>query len=162
MRDGLDGLNDFGVDSVLSVFSLVSDSLSLLRGLFEEVSSLGSSFNGDLLGEEFVVDGIEGGDGSEVDLGGGGDDIGLVDSLKRDSVEFVGAGDEEEAGGEGLQEDDSSASESAGEDDQDLSGLDVLSESGGFAGLALSHEVLLGIGDGVPVLRLLKVLVGAG
>ena len=162
MRDGFDGLHNFGVDSVLSVSSLVSDSLSLLSGLFEEVSSLGSSLNGDLLGEEFVINGIEGGDGSEVDLGVGGDDIGLVDSLKRDTVEFVGAGHEEEAGGEGLKEDHSSASESAGEDDQDLAGLDVLSESGGLADLALSHEVLLGIGDGVPVLGLLKVLVGGG
>ena len=63
----------------------------------------------------------------EVDLQRGGNDVPGVDSSQRDAIDLERAGDEEDALVEGLEEDDALASESAGEEDQDGSGLQRLS-----------------------------------
>lgn len=53
------------------------------------------------------------------DLGGGGDDVGRVDSAERHSVDGIGSSDQQVAGGEGLQDDHSAASADSGEQDDD-------------------------------------------
>lgn len=50
---------------------------------------------------------------AEGNLSAGGQGVGLVHSLQGNSVDLVGAGNEEETGGELLEEDDALASESA-------------------------------------------------
>ena len=82
-----------------------------LGSFFEELFStlLLGSF---LLFEQSIFD-LGDVDSSDGNLGAGGQGVGLVDSLQGNSVDLVGAGNEEETGSQLLEEDDSLASESA-------------------------------------------------
>jgi hypothetical protein len=79
----------------------------------------------------------------ELDLGGGGNDVGLVDALEGDTVDLEGAGDEQQARLELLQEDNALATEATGQKDKDGTGDDGAAELGDTSVLA----VLLGDGD---------------
>jgi len=70
-------------------------------------------------------------------LGGGGDDISLVHTTKRNSVDFVWSGDEEKSRSELLQEDDSLSTETTSEQNQNGSRGDLRLQLG---------EVLLSLG----------------
>lgn len=76
---------------------------------------------------------IEAGD---VDLVGSGDDVSGVDSAEGNTVDLEGAGDEEDALVKGLQEDDTLATETASEEDEDSAGLEGLAGSPRSDGLA--------------------------
>ena len=60
--------------------------LDLLLALSKELSLLGS-LDALWLGKESIVDGFWDGNGSDIDLGGGGDNVGLVNSSEGDTVE---------------------------------------------------------------------------
>jgi hypothetical protein len=121
---------------------LVGQELLLLT-FTEELLLLGLLAGRLGLGEVGVVDGLRDGDTGQVDLGGGGDNVGLGDSSQGDTVESERTRDEEETGIELLQEDDSLASESTGQEDEDGTGGDGRSELGLADGLSAS----LGLGD---------------
>lgn len=112
---GLDVLGENLVELYLDLFlsvDVVSVFLSLGVVLGEEslsvdLLSLRREFLEVSLGDLVELESVEG------NLGGGGDAVRLVDSSERDSVEVVRAGDEEEAGVELLEEDDSSSLESS-------------------------------------------------
>jgi hypothetical protein len=95
-------------------------SLGLLSGL------LGS----DGLSEEGVLD-LGDVDVSDVDLSGGGDDVGLVDSLERDTVDLVRAGDQEKTRLQLLEENDALTLVSTGEEDEHGTRGNRLSQLGG-------------------------------
>lgn len=101
---------------------------SYLSSLSEELISGGGLGLTELL-EEVVVDG-GGVDTVEVDGGRGWDHVGLGNSSEWDTVDFVWTGDQKQAGLELLEENYSSASESAAEDNQNSSWLDGLSKLG--------------------------------
>ena len=69
--------------------------------------------------------------------GGGADDVGLVDSLERDAVDAVWAGDQAQAGCELLQEDDSLATEWTGKEDADFTRCKRRPEGGGASTLVV-------------------------
>jgi len=106
--------------SYLGLLSLLEESLltSLLLGL------LGGEVLGlrDLLNLLLV-------EARDVDLVRGSDDVSGVDSSERDTVDLEGAGDEEDTLVEGLQEDDTLATEAASEEDEDSTGLKGLARS---------------------------------
>lgn len=111
----------------LGLLSLLEESVltGLLLGLLGgEVLGLG-----DLL--DLLL--VEAGD---VDLVRGGDDVSGVDSSEGNTVDLEGAGDEEDALVESLQEDDSLAAEAAGEEDEDGAGFEGLAGGPGSDGLA--------------------------
>lgn len=72
----------------------------------------------------------------DVDLVGSGDDVSGVDSAEGNTVDLEGAGDEEDALVKGLQEDDTLATETASEEDEDSAGLEGLAGSPRSDGLA--------------------------
>lgn len=113
--------------SYLGLLSLLEESLltSLVLGL------LGGEVLGlrDLLNLLVVETG-------KLNLVGGGDDISGVDSSQGDTVDLEGAGDEEDTLVEGLQEDDTLATEAAGEEDKNSAGLEGLARSPRSDGLA--------------------------
>lgn len=92
------------------------------------------------------------GEGGEIDLGGGGDNVGLVDPPQGDTVDLEGSGNEEETASlELLEEDDTLATEAAGEEDEDGSGGDGRAELGGAERLAArlgGLDVLRGVVGG--------------
>lgn len=112
---------------LLGLLSLLEE--SLLTGLL--LGLLGSEVLGlrDLL--DLLL--IEAGD---VDLVGSGDDVSGVDSAEGNTVDLEGAGDEEDALVKGLQEDDTLATETASEEDEDSAGLEGLAGSPRSDGLA--------------------------
>ena len=94
---------------------------------------------GSLLSEVSIID--IGGDSSKRNLGGGRKGVSLVDSLERDTVDLVRSGNEEQTRGQLLKEHDSSASELAGEKNQDGTRGDISSEFGrSFLGKLSSGE----------------------
>lgn len=111
----------------LSLLSLLEE--SLLTGLL--LSLLG----GEVLWLSNLIDLllVEAG---KVDLVGGGNDVAGVDAAQRNTVDLEGASDEEDTLVERLEEDDALATEAAGEEDQDGTGLKGLSGSPGTDGLA--------------------------
>lgn len=114
-------------NSYLGLLALLEESVgaSLLLGLLGgEVLWLGDLVNLLL---------VEAGD---VDLVGGGNDVSGVDAAQGDTVDLEGTGDEEDALVEVLEEDDALATETAGEEDQDGTGLQRLAGSPGADGLA--------------------------
>lgn len=116
-----------GIDSYLWLLSLLEECLlaGLLLGLLaDEVLGLGHLV--DLLGV----------DAGQVNLLGGGDDVSGVHSSQRDAVDLEGAGDEQDALVEGLEEDNALAAEAAGEQDQDGAGLQGVARLPGADGLA--------------------------
>ena len=74
----------------------------------------------------FTTDFVDGGLINALDVyrGLGGDDIAGVDSAEWDAVDFEGAGYEQYALVEDLDEDDAFAAESAGEEDEDFAGCE--------------------------------------
>lgn len=72
----------------------------------------------------------------KVDLGGCGDDVAGVDSAEGNTVDLEGAGNEEDALGEGLEEDHTLATVAAGEEDQDGTRLERCARLVGALGLA--------------------------
>lgn len=115
------------VCAYLSLLALLEESLlaNLLLGLV----------GGEVLGLRDLLDllGVEAGD---VDLERGGDNVARVDPAQGNAVDLEGAGDEEDALVEGLEEDDALAAEAAGNEDQDGAGLQGLAGSPGAEGLA--------------------------
>jgi hypothetical protein len=101
-----------------------------------------------LLLEELLVD-LRNINTLDIDLGAGGQGVSLVDSLEGDTIDLVGAGHEQEAGRQLLEEDDTSASEAAGEQHEHAAGGNSLSELGGLD-LGALLVVLLLIISGVP------------
>lgn len=101
------------------------------------------------LGEVGVVDGLRDGDASEVDLGRGGNDVGLADSSEGNSVEPERSANEQQTAVQLLQENDPLAPESSSQQDQDGSGGDGRSELGGARGLSgsLGLSDILGLKD---------------
>lgn len=106
--------------SYLGLLALLEESVltGLLLGLV----------GGEVLGLRDLVDLllVEAGD---VDLVGSGDDVSGVYSSQGDTVDLEGSGDEENTLFEGLEEDDSLASETASEEDENGTGLEGLSGS---------------------------------
>lgn len=76
---------------------------------------------------------VEAGD---VDLVGGGDNVASVDAAQGNAVDLERSGDEENTLVEGLEEDNALAAETAGEEDQDGTGLEGLAGSPGTDRLA--------------------------
>ena len=111
----------------LGLLALLEESLlaNLLLGLV----------GGEVLWLRDLLDllGVEAGD---VDLERGGDNVARVNPAQGDAVDLEGAGDEEDALVEGLKEDDALATEAAGDEDQDGTGLQGLAGSPGTEGLA--------------------------
>jgi hypothetical protein len=133
---GIDGLldgNSVGGDDVGSLLSSESSSSSeTLVSVSSGEGSIGNLVNVNT---------------GEIDLGGGGHGVNLVDALDGDTVDLVGSGDEEESGIQFLEEDDSLSTESSGEEDEDISGLEVSSQLGGVLGLGsdLTGDVVGGV-----------------
>jgi hypothetical protein len=115
----------------------------LLLTFTEEFLLLGVLAGSLGLGEVGVVDGLGDRDTGQVDLGRGGDDVGLSDSSQGNTVESERTRDEQETRVQLLQEDDSLSSESTGQEDEDGSGGDGRSELGLAGGLSAD----LGLGD---------------
>lgn len=67
---------------------------------------------------------------------GSGDDVSRIDSSQRDTVDLEGAGNEEDALIESLEENDALASESTSEENEDSAGLEGFSGGPGSDGLA--------------------------
>jgi hypothetical protein len=108
---GLDVLGHGTVDGFLGGDTLGGDTvLGLLFG--EELSGALVTLSACFTGEEGIVDlgGIDTGEGHGR---GSGDGVDLVDALKGDTVDLVGSGDEEEAGVESLEEDDTLSTETS-------------------------------------------------
>ena len=139
-RSSGDGGLDGSVDGTLGGLAGVRDD-SLVGG-GGELSLTGGSSVG-LAGEEVVIDGRDI-DGTHIDGGGGGDDVGLVQAAQRHTIDGVGAGDEEEAALQLLEEDDALAAEAARKDDEDGSGRDGGAELGG-AGAEVAVVRLVGV-----------------
>ena len=125
----------------------MNTSINYLGGLVEELA-LTSLLCLLLLLEESIVN-LGSINTLEVDLGGCSQSVSLVHSLEGDTVDLVGAGDEEQTGGELLEEDNASAAEATGEEDQNGAGGNALSELGGL-GLGGLLVVLLLVFSGVP------------
>lgn len=80
-------------------------------------------------------------DTSQIDLGGCGDDVTSVNSADWDTVDLEWASDEEDTLVKSLQENDTLATETTSEEDQDFSGFEGWSNFGwsdGFADLKIS------------------------
>lgn len=90
-------------------------------------------------------------DSGKVNLGDSRDDIGLIDSLKRNTVDLVWAGNKQKAGLELLKEDNSLTLESTSQKDQNLSRSDIFSEMSWLWSLVFSDEVSLLIISRVPL-----------
>lgn len=118
-----------------------------LGGLIEELA-LSSLLGAFLLLEEGIVD-LRNIDSLDVDLGAGSQSVSLVHSLEGDTVDLVGAGNEEETRGQLLEENNASASEATSEEDEHSSWGDTLSELGSL-GLGALLVVLLLVFSGVP------------
>ena len=141
----LDGGDDGGVDLLLEGDTFIRDLLLAggcgLSFLATEESSGGLGLLFSLgAGEGLLVNLVEDLSVSEVDLGGGGDDVTAVDTAEGDTVVLVGTGDDEGllvSGIDVLEDDAVAATEATGEHDGDGAGLD-----GG--GLASGFGTLLG------------------
>lgn len=75
-------------------------------------------------------------EGSEVNLGRGSNNVGLVNATKGDTVDLEGTGNEEETGGKLTENDDALSTESTGEEDYDGTGNDRRTKLGGLVRLA--------------------------
>lgn len=69
-------------------------------------------------------------DAGDINAGRGGNDVGLVDTTERDTVELVWAGDEQKTAIELLQENDTLAAVATGQQDKDGTRRDAGAESG--------------------------------
>lgn len=87
-------------------------------GLSEHGSLLGGTLGSGLL-ESGVSDASVNLDSGNINLGLGGNDVGLIDTLNWDTVDFVGTSDQEETGFELLKEDNTTTSKTTSQKDQD-------------------------------------------
>jgi hypothetical protein len=137
---GLDGGEESGINGLLVLLPLVRHDSGLAVSVEEFLLVLSVGLAGVL--EVVIVD--IGGDRhlGDVNLGGGGNNVSLVDALEGDSVDLEGAGDEEEAGLKDLEDDSPLSTEAAGEEDHDGPGGDGGTGLGGVLGLAglLGHS----------------------
>jgi hypothetical protein len=120
-----------------SVATCVSSYLGGLALLEESLftSLLLSLLGGEVLGSRNLLDlGLV--DASKVDLERGGDDVSGVDTAKGNTVDLEGTGDEENTVVEGLEEDDTLATEATGQKNQDGTGLEGAAGSPRAEGLA--------------------------
>merc|ERR1712233_32130 len=117
----VDSSQEAGVKGLLVSLSLLTDHVLGLLFLIEEFAAL-LSLSRAL--EISVVDFLRNGDTRDVDLGGGGNNVRLVDSADGDTVNLERTRDEL------LQEDNTLSSETTSKDDQDGSGCDGLSQLG--------------------------------
>jgi hypothetical protein len=79
----------------------------------------------------------------KINLGGGSNDIGSVDTLQGDTVDLVGTSDQQETGVESLEADNTLTTETTSKEDEDGSGSDAAADSGSLGRLARN----LGLGD---------------
>jgi hypothetical protein len=79
----------------------------------------------------------------KVNLGGGSNDIGSVDTLHGDTIDLVGTSDQQKTGVEGLEADDTLTTETTSKEDEDSSGSDAAADGGSLGSLAR----LLGLGN---------------
>lgn len=91
-------------------------------------------------------------DTGEVNLGAGGDGVNLVDAFEGHAVDLVGTSHKQEAAVETLKENNSRATESTAEQDQDLAGFNTLAQLGDAS--LLSSWLSLLVFCGVPLLEL--------
>ena len=114
-------------DAYLGLLALLEESL---LGLLLSLLVLGEvSGSGDLLNSLGV-------NTADVDTLGGGDNVAGVHAAERDTVDLEGTGDKEDTLVEGLEEDDTLATETASEEDQDGAGNEGLADLSGTQGLA--------------------------
>jgi hypothetical protein len=146
----LDSWDQQGIDGLL-VLDLGGWETLLVLLLGEEVLLLSLSLGDGLLWSVEVVV-VELGvnvETGQVDLGGGGDDVGLVDALEWNSVDLEGTGDKEKTRLELLQEDDTLTTEATRNENEDRTRLDGVSELGGtmdmLSGAESVMEILLRI-----------------
>jgi len=135
----VDGLKDDLVGRLLESNLVLSKGLLLLLTLEESLLS-GGLLGGLGASKVGIVQLSINLGGIELNLGGGGNDVGLVDTLEGNTVDLEGAGDEQQARLELLQEDNALATVATGQEDEDGSGDDGAAELGNTSVLA----VLLG------------------
>lgn len=135
-----------GIDGLLHGSAIGGN--SLLLGAFSE-ESLRISLLGRVAAGEHLVGDLGDINLGNVDLGGGGDGVNLVDALEGNTVPLVRAGYKQETRLELLKEDNAMATEATGGKDEDGASLDALAELGGVC-LLDANRTLLFFG-GVPV-----------
>jgi hypothetical protein len=125
LTSSLDGGEKSSIDGLLDLNALGVD-LNLLVSGEELVGALGLSDGS----EELVINRLSSLEGSlgELDLGGGGDNEGLVNAGEGATVELVRAGNEELAGRDLLEEDNALALLSTGKNNKNSTGGDGLAE----------------------------------
>ena len=99
--------------------------------------------------EEGVID-LRNINSLEIDLCACGQSVSLVHSLEGDTVDLVWASNEEKTGWELLEEDDTSATESSGKEDEDATWDNAPSELSSLGALSRLLVVLAFIVSGVP------------
>lgn len=100
---GVDGLHEGSINGLLVSLALVTDDGRLPVGVEKLLLVLSVGLAAVL--EIVIVDRSRNGDLGDIDLGGGGNDVGLVDALEGDTVRLEGSGNEEEARGKDLEDD---------------------------------------------------------
>ena len=143
---GLKILHQGAIDGLLQGNALGRHGL-LLGSLGEE--RLGVGLLADVVADKGLVGDLGHIDASNADLGGSAESVNLVNALERNAVDLVGAGDQEEAGLELLEEDNSLSAETASEEDEDGAGGDALAELGSLGLLGADSSLLLV--SGVPL-----------
>jgi len=123
LRVLFEGADELTVYLNLIHLALFGDDVSGLL-LLEDFSFAVTDLFGLGTAEVIVVQSVRNGNAGNVDLSLGGDDVDLVDSSKRASVNAERSGDEEKAGSQLLQEHDALSLVDAGEKDQHRSGSD--------------------------------------
>jgi len=121
----VDSSQEAGIEGLLVSLSLLADHVLGLLFLSEELASLLSLSRALEVG---IVNFLGNGDTGDIDLGGGGDNVRLVDSADGDTVNLEGTRDQQETRGELLKEDNTLSGETTSKNDQDGSGCDGLSQ----------------------------------
>ena len=140
----LDILDECAVDGSMQSLAFSGNDLLLGALLGEDLVSL---FLVLLAAGEHLVTDLGNVDALEVDLGAGGDGVNLVDAFERHAVDLVWAGHSEQTTVQSLQENNSLATESTREQDENSAWLETLAKLGdaGLLGSGLSGDVLCGI-----------------
>mmetsp|Transcript_18549 Transcript_18549/g.71600 ORF Transcript_18549/g.71600 Transcript_18549/m.71600 type:complete len:240 (+) Transcript_18549:63-782(+) len=148
VRDSLNGGEELGIEGLLVAHALGGDHVSLLGLLVEELARLAL-----VLGrlEVGVVELGRNLNLRNIDLGGGGDHVGLVHTTNGHSVNLEGASDEEKSGSELPQENNTLATEAACEEDEHGARGDGTTKASGRRGEGPAHrrlDVLSGVEAG--------------
>ena len=142
----LNVLQNGSINGLLSLESLLGD-LLLLAGIGKELVLTSLLGLGVLLEEG--INNLRSINSLDVNLSAGGQSVSLVHSLKGNTVDLVGAGNEEETRGELLEENNTSATEATSEEDEDAAWNNALSELSNLV-LGALLVVLLLVVSGVP------------